>query len=127
MTIPTFDTNALGLFEGQVDVWAGDESRFRHYDPSTQTYTIAGAGTNMWLDQDEFSFRVEAHAGNFILTARAQFAGAGVNAHRKLGCIIRSGLESNATHVNAVVHGDGLGRSSTGERVEVRPRKCARP
>jgi len=46
--------------------------------------------------------------GNFILTARTAFIGEGVEAHRKIGWIIRPGLETDSAQVSAVVHGDGL-------------------
>jgi Tol biopolymer transport system component len=60
--------------------------------------------------------------GDFILTARARFVGTGVEPHRKMGWIIRAGMEPNAAHVNAAVHGDGLTslqfRRSTGAATE---------
>jgi hypothetical protein len=46
--------------------------------------------------------------GNFILSTRARFIGAGVEAHRKIGWTIRPSLETNSAHVTAAVHGDGL-------------------
>jgi Tol biopolymer transport system component len=46
--------------------------------------------------------------GNFILTARTAFIGKGVEAHRKIGWIVRPSLEADSSQVSAVVHGDGL-------------------
>ncbi len=46
--------------------------------------------------------------GNFILSTRARFIGAGVEPHRKIGWTIRPSLETNSAHVTAAVHGDGL-------------------
>lgn len=46
--------------------------------------------------------------GDFILYARAEFLGPWVNYHRKVGWMVRKSLDSNAAHVNAVEHGDGL-------------------
>jgi Tol biopolymer transport system component len=78
------------------------------YDDETQSYTLSGAGLNMWEDKDEFHFSYNKMKGDFIVSARAAFIGEGVNAHRKLGWMVRSNLETSSPHINAVVHGDGL-------------------
>jgi len=52
--------------------------------------------------------------GDFILSTRAQFIGKGVEAHRKIGWMVRSTLDSDSTHVNAAVHGDVLHLYSSG-------------
>jgi len=99
---------SLGVFDGH-----GDVGRTRHpgsvaYDAVREVYTIAGAGANMWADHDDFHFVWKQLQGNFILTARAQFTGAGVEPHRKLGWTVRSTRATDAPHVTAAVHGDGL-------------------
>ena len=99
---------ALGIFDGQADVGQVKNPGSATYDAGTQEYTITGSGTNMWLGADEFHLVWKRMKGDFILSARAQFIGKGVEAHRKIGWIVRSGLESNSPHVTAVVHGDGL-------------------
>ncbi len=98
----------LGVFEGQTDIGNVLHPGTVTYDPEGQVYTIEGSGTNMWFDQDEFHFVWKRLKGNFIVSFSAQFLGEGVEAHRKLGWIARSNLESNSQHVNATVHGDGL-------------------
>jgi hypothetical protein len=60
------------------------------YDADLQTYTVSGAGRNMWFDQDEFHFVWKRLSGDFILPAHAEFLGQGVDAHRKLGWMARS-------------------------------------
>src|SRR2546425_12880804 len=62
----------------------------------------------MWLDRDAFHFAWTRIPGNFILTARAQFDGPGVEPHRKFGWSVRSDLASGSPHVTAAGHGDGL-------------------
>jgi Tol biopolymer transport system component len=98
----------LGVFEGQADVGQvlhpGDAS----YDTQRQEYTIQGSGTNMWFDQDEFHLVWKRLKGDFILSTKAQFIGKGVEAHRKIGWIVRTSLDPNSPHINAAVHGDGL-------------------
>jgi tricorn protease-like protein len=62
----------------------------------------------MWGDHDDFHFVWKRMTGNFILSTRARFVGKGVEAHRKIGWIIRPSLESSSPHVTAALHGDGL-------------------
>src|SRR5438552_12102480 len=99
---------SLGVFDGH-----GDVGRTRHpgsvaYDAVREVYTIAGAGANMWAAHDDFHFVWKQLQANFVLTARAQFTGAGVEPHRKLGWTVRSTRATDAPHVTAAVHGDGL-------------------
>ena len=99
---------ALGLFDGQTDVGRTGKPGSAVYDAARDQYTIAGSGANMWLDRDEFHFVWKRLRGNFILAARAQFWGTGVEPHRKLGWTVRSTLATGAPHVTAAVHGYGL-------------------
>jgi TolB protein len=99
---------AVGLFEGQTDVGRVSRRGSASYDPARQQYTITGSGANMWFDHDEFHYVWNRMKGNFILTARARLLGTGVEPHRKLGWIVRSGLETNSPHATVAVHGDGL-------------------
>ena len=109
----------VGLFDGQTDVGHVRIPGSTSYDPEGQTYLISGSGQNMWGDHDDFHFVWKRMTGNFILSARTRFVGAGVEAHRKIGWTIRPSLETNAAHVTAALHGDGLMsiqfRYSTGE------------
>lgn len=98
----------LGVFTAQTDVGHPALKGAAVYDPETQSYTLSGAGTNMWFDKDEFHFVYKKMKGDFILRTRAQFLGKGVEAHRKLGWIVRSNLDTDSPHINTVVHGDGL-------------------
>lgn len=100
--------STLGLFDRQGDVGAVLKPGSVAYDSKKQEYVIEGSGTNMWGGQDEFHFVWKRMKGNFILTTRAQFVGKGVEAHRKVGWIVRSSLDPDSPHVNAAVHGDGL-------------------
>src|SRR5207302_6771546 len=95
------------------------------YDAARNRYTIAGAGANMWLDHDDFHYVWKRVPGNFLLLARAQFDGPGVEPHRKFGWTIRSDLTRGSAHVTAAVHGDGLvalqfRRTAGGQTEEVR-------
>ncbi len=105
----TFSQAQLGIFDGHIDIGTKVKTGTATYIPETQQYVISGAGYNVWFDHDEFHFLYKKMKGDFILYARAEFVGwSGVEQHRKVGWMVRSGLESNSAHVNAVVHGDGL-------------------
>jgi hypothetical protein len=99
---------SLGEFADQTDVGNPSKLGSAIYDPEKQEYSIAGAGTNMWLGRDEFHFVWQRMKGNFILTTRAEFIGQGVEEHRKIGWTVRSSLDPDSPHATAVVHGDGL-------------------
>ena len=101
-------TDAVGIFDGQCDVGNTALKGGAVWRPGTQDYIIEGAGVNMWFGHDEFHFAWKKLKGDFILRAQAAFVGKGVETHRKFGWMVRSSLDSSATHVNAVVHGDGL-------------------
>src|SRR5437879_9473309 len=79
----------------------------------------------MWFARVAFHSAWRRVEGNVILTARAQFAGPGVEPHRKFGWSVRSSLETGSPHVTAAVHGDGLvalqfRRTAGGETEEIR-------
>ncbi len=78
------------------------------FDTVTGEYTLTGAGTNMWFAEDEFFMLWRTVEGDFRLSATVVFDGTGVNAHRKLGLIIRTDTSGNAVYADAAVHGDGL-------------------
>lgn len=98
----------VGAFEDQTDVGKVLKAGAAHYDAAKDEYTISGSGTNMWFGTDEFHFVWKRMKGDFILTARVQFIGRGVEAHRKTGWQVRSSLDPDSPHASAVVHGDGL-------------------
>ena len=78
------------------------------YDKDKDMYTLTGAGVNMWERSDEFFMAWKEVSGDFTLSARIAFEGEGVNAHRKMGLIIRETMEADAKYADVAVHGDGL-------------------
>jgi TolB protein len=105
---PAFSQNNLGMFEGHGDIGTGAKPGAATFIPATNQYVISGAGYNVWLDHDEFQYVWKKMTGDFILYARAEFLGAWVDYHRKVGWMVRKSLDGNSAHVNAVEHGDGL-------------------
>ncbi len=104
----TVAAQSLGHFDNHADVGKVATPGSVVYDDAKQTYTITASGTNMWAGKDEFHFLWKRMKGNFILRARAEFVGKGVDPHRKIGWVIRPNLETDSPHVNASLHGDGL-------------------
>jgi len=112
----------VGYFEGAGDVGGPALAGSTAYDTQAQTYTIVGAGTNMWAARDEFQFAWRKMTGDFIVRTHAVFVGAGVDPHRKIGWIVRQSLDAESPYVDAAVHGDGLTslqfRKTTGAATE---------
>lgn len=98
----------LGEFEAQTNVGPAARTGSARYDKASGEYRISGSGVNMWGERDEFHLVWKRMTGDFILTARASFEGEGVDPHRKLGWMVRSGLETDSPYADAAVHGDGL-------------------
>src|SRR5882672_10145881 len=108
-SFPAFaQENVLGQFESQTDVGSPMLGGSATYDASNQTYTVSGAGGNMWFGRDEFHFVSKKIKGDFILRARMEFIGKGVVAHRKAGWMARPNLDADAPYVDCAEHGDGL-------------------
>jgi len=99
---------SLGIFEDHCDIGNIDNKGSVVYNPESQEYIIEGSGSNMWSDQDEFHFLWKPLDGDFLLRAKIEFVGIGVEPHRKTGWTIRDSLGTSSPHVSAVVHGDGL-------------------
>jgi Tol biopolymer transport system component len=109
LTTMAFSQNKdLGLFEAHGDIGTNVKTGSAVYNPKNQEYTLTGSGYNVWFDHDEFHFLWKKMKGDFILYTRAALVGKGIDPHRKVGWMVRSSLEGNAAHLNAVVHGDGL-------------------
>lgn len=97
-----------GIFEGNSDIGKVQIPGSAIYDAQTQTYTLEGSGSNIWFGSDEFHYLWKKIKGDFILTAQVEFIGKGVEAHRKIGWMVRQSLEPNSPQISAMIHGDGL-------------------
>lgn len=104
----TFAQPSVGIFDAQTDVGNVKLAGSANYDPDLQQYKITGSGTNIWFNHDEFHYVWKRIKGDFILTTNAAFIGKGVELHRKMGWMVRTSLDSDSKHINAVVHGAGL-------------------
>jgi WD40 repeat protein len=99
----------VGQFESHVDVGAPKLAGTAAYNGATQEYRLTAGGTNMWDRKDEFHFAWRKMKGDFIVQAKVEFVGEGVDPHRKAGIIVRESLDADSPYVDAALHGgDGL-------------------
>ena len=100
----------VGVFDDHLDIGHPKLPGDATYDAATQTYTIKGAGSNIWFNRDEFQFVYRKMKGDFILTADFAFTGdtSGAVGHRKTGWMIRESTDEGAASANACKHIDGL-------------------
>jgi Tol biopolymer transport system component len=106
--LASFGAAQHGQFTGYTHIGNPAAAGVIVYDAGAQTYSLEGASGNMWFAHDDFHFLWKKIKGDFILTADFGWQSAGVDAHRKVGWMVRHSLEPNTPHINAVVHGDGL-------------------
>lgn len=119
------EAGRIGIFDAAEDVGPVARAGAVSYDAESDEYLVEGAGTNMWGASDEFRLVWRRMRGDFILRTRARFLGEGAHPHRKMGWIVRAGLEPDSAYADAAVHGDGLTalqfrREAGGETEEVR-------
>jgi hypothetical protein len=98
----------IGEFDVSADIGNPKLAGISEYDKSNKTYTLKGSGYNIWFERDEFQFLYKEMEGDFTMTADFEFVGTGKDPHRKVGWMVRESLYDNASHLSAVLHGDGL-------------------
>lgn len=98
----------IGLFEKSADVGNPKLAGSSFYNSKTKEYTLKGSGYNIWFERDEFQYLFKEVSGDFTATADVELVGKGTDPHRKIGWMVRESLDGDASHLSAVVHGDGL-------------------
>lgn len=99
----------LGVFEDHADIGKPKLAGRASWNAASQEYVVTASGANMWAERDEFHLAWRKLEGDFILQARVEFLGNGVDKHRKAGLIVRSSLDDNSPYVDGALHaGDGL-------------------
>ena len=100
--------SGLGDFETHGDVGAPKLAGSATWNASAQEYVLTAGGANLWGKRDEFHYAWRRLSGDFILQARVEFVGQGVDPHRKAGFLVRGTLDDDSAYADAVTHGDGL-------------------
>ena len=98
----------LALFDAHADIGAVRKPGAVRDGGASGALLIEGAGANMWFGTDEGHFVWKKIKGDFIVSARMEFEGRGVEAHRKIGWMARTTTDTGSAQAGAVVHGDGL-------------------
>jgi len=99
---------SLGDFEQAVDVGKVARPGSSAFDSAQGQYRITGSGHNIWGKEDAFHFLHKNLSGDLAFTMDVAWEGAGQEAHRKVGAMVRQGLGADAPYVDIAVHGDGL-------------------
>jgi TolB protein len=108
LNIASAQNTSVGIFHANADIGNPKIAGSAVYDKADQSYTLKGAGYNIWNERDEFHFLFNKIKGDFILTANFEFVGKGINPHRKTGWMIRETTDDKSSHISAVLHGSGL-------------------
>lgn len=107
--------NPIGDFSYNKDIGNPKLAGSATYDEDSQTYTIKGAGYNIWGQRDEHHYLYNKLKGDFIVTANFEFEGDN-EVHRKIGWMARASEQDNAVMVGGFLHGDGLTAGQWRER-----------
>lgn len=99
--------NPVGVFQYNTDIGNPKNTGSGRYDDTSQTYTIKGAGYNIWGQRDEHRYLYNKLKGDFIVTANFEFEGVN-EIHRKIGWMARATEADNSVMVGGFLHGDGL-------------------
>ncbi len=107
LVMRTFAQGSVGIFNFNMNIGNPKLAGSVSCDEGSQTYTIQGAGYNIWGSRDELHYAYNRLKGDFILTANFTFEGIKEN-HRKTGWMVRASTDDNSAMCGAFLHGDGL-------------------
>ena len=116
-TPPPPPSSALPLPWVNRDIGAVGAVGGAGFDSASSTFTVTGAGADVWGSADALHFAYQARSGNGSIVARVASI-QNVNAWTKAGVMIRETLSAGSTHAFMLVSpGKGLafqGRPATG-------------
>ena len=98
----------VGIFQDHGDIGNPKTKGSVLFNSSDQSYSMKAGGYNIWFGRDEFQYAYNKIKGDFILTANVTLIGKGTDPHRKIGWMVRASTGDDASHVSAVIHGDGM-------------------
>jgi Tol biopolymer transport system component len=97
----------LDPFENHIDVGAVQQPGTCIYDPEQQVFMVTGSDTPAGEDFNAFHYVFRRMSGDFILTARANWAGAEPGEQALMGWMARTSLEPDSKAVSAAIHANG--------------------
>jgi len=82
--------------------------------------TLAGDGTDIWNNSDEFTFAYKTLNGDGSMTARVVSIGPGANTWAKAGVMVRDSLNGGSTFANMVMTANSDGAAGNGASFQYR-------
>jgi hypothetical protein len=76
------------------------------FEPATQTYTMTGAGSNVWAAADEFHFAYKELTGDGSITVRVDSIPVAPHGDPRIGVMIRDTLDPGAKNATLFVEPD---------------------
>jgi hypothetical protein len=128
---PFYSEAEFGFASAQ-DWTAGDVNTLslwaRGYPPLTTVavtetagkITLAGDGTDIWNNSDDFTFAYKTLSGDGSITARVVSIGPGTNTWAKAGVMIRDSLNGGSTFANMVMTANSDGTAGNGASFQYR-------
>jgi hypothetical protein len=83
--------------------------------------TLTGDGTDIWNNDDQFTFAYKTLNGDGSMTARVVSIGPGSNTWAKAGVMIRDSLDGGSTHAMMVMTANSDGTAGNGASFQWRP------
>jgi hypothetical protein len=83
--------------------------------------TLAGDGTDIWNNYDQFTFAYKSLNGDGSITARVVSIGPGTNTWAKAGVMIRDSLDGGSTHAMTAMTANSDGSAGNGASFQYRP------
>src|SRR5665647_2405386 len=66
LNIASAQNNPIGIFQANSDIGNPKKTGSAVYDKADQSYTLKGAGYNIWFERDEFHYLFNKIKGDFI-------------------------------------------------------------
>ena len=107
LSLSFISATEIGIFEGITNVGNPKLKGTMVYNNATGTYTLTGAGENIWAKTDEFFFAWKKITGDFSMSTKLNFEGVNPE-HRKIGIMVRETLDGDSKYADISIHGDGL-------------------
>ncbi len=83
--------------------------------------TLAGSGTDIWNNSDQFTFAYKTLNGDGSIVARVVNKGTGSNTWAKGGVMIRDSLDGGSTHAMMILSANSDGAAGNGASFQWRP------
>ena len=94
------------IFTSNLDIGSPSPTGSGSYNSSSDTYTVAGGGADIWGNSDQFHFLSQSFSGNGTIIARVESV-QNTNASAKGGVMFRDSTAANAAYAFAWVKPNG--------------------